>query len=247
MFRLSRTLSAPAASLSLCLSLCLNIISFSATAAPIVIDNATENMRARLEINGAKYQQLIEIDIKSSTQSEKFKKTILDGEIMRQVSQWVKNAQFIPTSNSQDSFSHTLAIGRMGLIFTHRFNCHDLVYAKNTWHMACEQAAPAKSDRIVIQNAANEIACEKSENPNHNTCVWSVSGSASDIKTLGIEVQGTKIIGTLFREYVNYIGHLGFILNGEATSIQDARAKFKNSAYEKLLSTIDHHISKKID
>ena len=219
--------------------------SVAASGGAQVIEGETTGLSARLEMRGNKYTQDIVLDVPNAGGVERSRQLILDGSIMRRVSDWVKDSSYGDMGGADSPYSFKLAIGKLWVVFTHRFKCMDAVLTSKSWQQICEQAGMDRGDKIVVENGLTDISCVAGKG-SMTRCSFKIDGRASNFKAMGSEVEGTEVVGILFREYVNYISHLGLILNNDAHTVAEAQTRFKGSSYESLVQGIDERINQRI-
>ncbi len=196
---------------------------------------AEPSMHAGLKLTGKNFEQVVRVSYPREIGLSDVRNIALNGSLMKELSDWVADASF--GKQGDEATSLTLTIGKMGIKFTHKFDCQE-ASSLTSWSINCSEISDESLGKQVIRNAKRSVSCAIDERLANTVCDFEMSGKADDIGLLMSSISGSEVAFILFIEDTSYLAHLNLMVAMRASTSAQARTEFLKSEYKVLITDL---------
>lgn len=204
-------------------------------------------LSARIDIRAAsqegestQFDQRARIILPIDVGLDRIRSMATNGALIAEISDWVTNAEFKPLTTSPYMSEFWLSIGKMGLEYTHAFDCEDKV-EDSSWRQSCLEIEGRPAGKKILLNGRRSFSCDvvKTVRDDVIHCELRMTGETSDLNAMIKTIRGQKVAYILFLESAAYLAQLGMLLAGQAESVAEAKNIFsKSPGYKKLFEEL---------
>ena len=216
-------------------SVAYSIVSIESNTNIVGKSDVAPSMKAELKLIGKKFEQIVRVEYPNTISLQNIRENALNGILMKDLSEWVDDAKY--GRQNEEVTSLSLTIGKMGINYTHKFQCAE-ISSDGAWGFDCSQVAGSKKDTQVLKNAMRSVRCTVMVSPDVTVCDFEMSGEADDISILFSTISGSEVAFRFFVEDTKYLSHLNLMISLRAESAERAREAFIMSEYKMLIDDL---------